>query len=266
MRKQSMLVLGSLFVFAWASPALAREEGHRKNGRPARHAQAARPPKAAPAPSAVHSWHGDIHQFRDRDFHRWRSGQWNHGHYRGRTGWWWVVGDNWYFYSSPVHPYPDPFTPAGFAVVTDAPVYYYCSNPAGYYPYVPYCQVGWQKLVTQTATPIVITQAAPAPVVAAQPGPLSAREADYRQLNRIADDFYHIDYKKPSASTKLRELDKRLERFRQALLQREYNAMNVIRDVEDLKGRISHQRRCLAMGDTTPPSLPTGTRVAFPVQ
>jgi len=29
---------------------------------------------------------------------RWRGGYWHHGEHGGRFGWWWVVGDGWYFY------------------------------------------------------------------------------------------------------------------------------------------------------------------------
>ena len=33
------------------------------------------------------------------------------GRHGGRGGWWWVVGDAWYYYPQPVYPYPDPYTP-----------------------------------------------------------------------------------------------------------------------------------------------------------
>ncbi|HUZ71675.1 MAG TPA: hypothetical protein VMU87_01710 [Stellaceae bacterium] len=65
----------------------------------------------------------------------------------GRLGWWWVVGPTWYFYPAPIYPYPypDPYVPP---VVTAPPAatWYYCSNPAGYYPYVPQCPVPWQPV------------------------------------------------------------------------------------------------------------------------
>jgi len=37
---------------------------------------------------------------------QWRSGYWFHGAYMERNGWWWVAGPNWYYYNSPVYPYP----------------------------------------------------------------------------------------------------------------------------------------------------------------
>ena len=96
-------------------------------------------------------WRGDIHRFHDRDFARWRGGRWHHGRHGGQVGWWWVVGGVWYFYPAPVYPYPDPYQPP--VVVAPAPpaaqppaVYYYCDNPAGYYPYVPQCLTPWRTV------------------------------------------------------------------------------------------------------------------------
>ena len=43
------------------------------------------------------------------DGDRWVSGRWLHGDHLGRVGWWWIVGDGWYFYPSPVYPYPHPY-------------------------------------------------------------------------------------------------------------------------------------------------------------
>ncbi|MBV8047970.1 MAG: hypothetical protein JO171_12485 [Paludibacterium sp.] len=100
-------------------------------------------------------WHGDIHHFHEHDVTVWRGGNWYHGHHDGRDGWWWIVNGLWYFYAAPVYPYPDPYTPA---VVVTAPqvaapappaqVWYYCRNPAGYYPYVPACR-HWEMVPAQ---------------------------------------------------------------------------------------------------------------------
>jgi len=263
MRKFPMLVLGALAVLSLAQPALAREGGHRN--RPHSSPAKAHARHASAAPS---SWQGDIHRFHDRDLPRWRSGRWSHGVHEGRSGWWWVVGSTWYFYLNPVYPYPDPYTPSGYAVVTETPVYYYCPNPSGYYPYVSYCHGGWQKLVTQAATPVVVASPASTTTVVVSPPapPQGTRDADYRKLNAFADEFYHINYRKPTASAKLKDLGKRVEDFRHVLYERDYNAMEVLRDAEDLKERIAHQRRSLALGDTTAPSLPAGTKVAFPME
>jgi hypothetical protein len=94
---------------------------------------------------------GDIHRFHEHDFERWRAGSWRHGRHAGRAGWWWVVGNVWYFYPAPVYPFPDPYQPpvviAPSPAVPQAPaVYYYCDNPAGYYPYVPQCFSGWRAI------------------------------------------------------------------------------------------------------------------------
>ena|SRR5215469_596900 len=100
-------------------------------------------------------WHGgdhggDMHHFGDRDEHVWRGGQWFHGDHGGRGGWWWIVDGNWYFYPAPVYPYPDPYVPPVVMPApqpTPAPQYwYYCPNPAGYYPYVPACPTNWMAV------------------------------------------------------------------------------------------------------------------------
>lgn len=93
------------------------------------------------------NWEGDIHRFREHDWDRWRGGRWVHGRHSGRFGWWWVIGDVWYFYPAPVYPYPNPYSPPVVVAPTAPPPptnYYYCDNPAGYYPYVPSCRVPWR--------------------------------------------------------------------------------------------------------------------------
>ncbi|HEY3916868.1 MAG TPA: hypothetical protein VGL83_03705 [Stellaceae bacterium] len=97
-------------------------------------------------------WHGnDIHRFHDRDEAIWRGGRWFHGAHSGRAGWWWIVGGDWYFYPAPVYPYPNPLVPPLAVAPPPAPVpnaayWYYCPNPAGYYPYVPACPTPWQPV------------------------------------------------------------------------------------------------------------------------
>jgi len=81
----------------------------------------------------------------DHDAHYWHSGHWFRGGHLGRNGWWWVLGNEWYYYRAPVYPYPNPYTPP--AVVTVPGNYwYYCRNPRGYYPYVPACAVAWRAV------------------------------------------------------------------------------------------------------------------------
>ncbi|HZB90143.1 MAG TPA: hypothetical protein VE397_01800 [Stellaceae bacterium] len=88
-------------------------------------------------------WHDhDIHHFNDHDFGAWRGGHWYHGGHNGQTGWWWMVGPNWYYYPRAVYPYPDPYVPPYAA--PGAPAWYYCPPMQGYYPYVASCPVPWQ--------------------------------------------------------------------------------------------------------------------------
>src|SRR5438105_36452 len=53
---------------------------------------------------------------------RWPGGHWHHGFHGGRPGWWWVVGDGWYYYPNATYPYPQ--------------YWYYCPSAGAYYPYV----------------------------------------------------------------------------------------------------------------------------------
>lgn len=95
------------------------------------------------------AWRGDIHRFNEHDYGRWRSGRWYHGRHIGRAGWWWIVGGIWYYYPAPVYPYPDPYRPP-LMLAPPAPsatqYWYYCPNPAGYYPYVARCASEWRRV------------------------------------------------------------------------------------------------------------------------
>lgn len=109
--------------------------------------------------------------FHGRDFRRfsveerrvWLGGRWIHDSHNGRYGWWWVTDGVWYFYPQPIYPYPtyvpDPEVvvngpppgayppPPGYgAAPPPAPVWYYCDNPQGYYPYVQACSSGWRQV------------------------------------------------------------------------------------------------------------------------
>lgn len=110
----------------------------------------------------------------------WHSGYWHNGWYGGRFGWWWVTGGGWYYYNAPVYPYPGAVSevyvtpPATVAAPPAAPapqMWYYCDNPAGYYPYVQTCSQPFRPVVPtqQQAAP-----AAPAAPVAPPPGALAA--------------------------------------------------------------------------------------------
>jgi len=129
--------------------------------------------------------HGRIERFHDHDWGVWRGGRWAHEYHDGHWGWWWIVGPTWYFYPSPVYPYPDPYVPPTVVVqpappavvVQPAPVaparpvtppppqsWYYCESARGYYPYVPACAEGWRAVPATPGTP-------PAAPLSAQPAP-----------------------------------------------------------------------------------------------
>ena len=112
-------------------------------------------------------WEGrEIHRFGERDFEIWRGGHWYHGRHEGHRGWWWVAAGVWYFYPSPVYPYPDPYIPP-VTVIQQTPVvpapqapvmvapqpsaqyWYYCESAKAYYPYVPSCAEGWKSVPAQ---------------------------------------------------------------------------------------------------------------------
>lgn len=122
-----------------AATALAEDRGYRHHGRP--------------------EWRGDIGRFHEHDFNVWRGGRWYHGHHDSRLGWWWIVGGLWYFYPAPVYPYPDPYQPPVVAVppppaaAPQTQYWYYCPNPAGYYPYVARCRVRWQPVEAASPPP-----------------------------------------------------------------------------------------------------------------
>jgi hypothetical protein len=101
-----------------------------------------------------HDWRGgwhdrDIHRFHEHDIDVWRSGRWFQGRHGGRVGWWWVLGDAWYYYPQPIYPYPNPYLPPVAVAPPPGPpgqVYYYCPRPRGYYPYVQACAAHWRAV------------------------------------------------------------------------------------------------------------------------
>lgn len=130
-----------------------------------------------------HEYRAERHYMHPHELEVWRGGRWFHGSHDGRRGWWWFAGGIWYLYPQPVYPYPDPYLPPGVIVqqapvvvqqapvmvekapapatveqapVTTAPAapaapqyWYYCASPAGYYPTVPQCPGGWQKVLAK---------------------------------------------------------------------------------------------------------------------
>jgi len=104
---------------------------------------------------AAPEWRGNVRQARLHSPGRWRGGHWFHGPHHHRVGWWWVVDGWWYWYPRPIYPYPEPYalsvvvqvptTPAP-APQAQAPVWYYCEEAAGYYPYIATCPGGWRAV------------------------------------------------------------------------------------------------------------------------
>ena len=86
------------------------------------------------------SWHGNVHDF---DLAMWQGGAWQHMSHNGRSGWWWVVGSDWYFFDTPVYPYPDLYTPLGEPFGW----WYWCDPYGEYYPYVTDCPVAWESVM-----------------------------------------------------------------------------------------------------------------------
>jgi hypothetical protein len=87
---------------------------------------------------------GPISHFSGARLGVWRGGHWFHGGFGGRFGWWWWADGFWYLYDSPVYPYPGYV--ATYYVPQAGGSWYYCDNPAGYYPYVRSCMGPWRAV------------------------------------------------------------------------------------------------------------------------
>ncbi len=163
-----LLVSAAAFVLAGSAPImlLAQERGHERDGRGEIRRDEER--REAPRPKArgmdarhddrFAHWapRGDIRHFRDGgDYDAWRRGHWIHDHHAGRFGWWWVVGNDWYLYPTPVYPYPDPYIPPTVSAQPPPPMqaappaWFYCRSQGGYYPYVTSCPEGWMQTAPQ---------------------------------------------------------------------------------------------------------------------
>jgi hypothetical protein len=75
------------------------------------------------------------------------EGHWYHGWRDGRYGWWWAApGLAWTYYDYPWWgSYPD-YDYYDYSQPYANQTGYYCSDPAGYYPYVTQCNTGWQAV------------------------------------------------------------------------------------------------------------------------
>jgi hypothetical protein len=168
------LLAGSALLAA--APALAQDDWHHPTPHPAAPHAAPGPYHGAPfhGPAAfhgpgphgfaphgvtprpgVHPLHAVITQHRDfahftpAERTAWIHGQWSHRWWNGRWGWWWFAGGSWFWYAAPIYPYPTVVSTEYYEQPDySAPnsTWYYCYNPAGYYPYVPYCNGPWRPV------------------------------------------------------------------------------------------------------------------------
>ncbi|HTT96824.1 MAG TPA: hypothetical protein VMF58_02155 [Rhizomicrobium sp.] len=130
----------------------------------------------------------DFRHFTPAEHRWWVGGRWRHTWWHGRYGWWWNVGPSWYFYDAPAYPYPgyvsdtyyddenyDDDDQGGYGdqggydqggpgdqggYDQGGPgyggpgggygggVWYHCSSPEGYYPYVKNCR-NWEQVPAQ---------------------------------------------------------------------------------------------------------------------
>jgi hypothetical protein len=92
----------------------------------------------------------------------WSGGRWNYGWHNGRYGWWLGPGlgfaygypyawgywpDYGYYGDYGYGGYGDyGYGGYGYGQPSGGQYWYYCSDPAGYYPYVQQCNVQWQPV------------------------------------------------------------------------------------------------------------------------
>lgn len=99
---------------------------------------------------AVITAHRDFAHFTPVERAAWTHGRWSHRLWHGRWGWWWYAGGAWFWYNTPVYPYPTVVSSDYYEDNDDdqagPATWYYCYNPAGYYPYVPRCNGPWRPV------------------------------------------------------------------------------------------------------------------------
>ncbi|MGQ0742205.1 MAG: hypothetical protein ACT4OG_07935 [Alphaproteobacteria bacterium] len=122
--------------------ARSRDFGPRSHGSWSR---SSRGPGASSSHSVNHGFHGSFTSFSSDQKRHWRHGRWHHGHHHGKFGWWFIVNGFWFFYYTPIYPYPL-YVSASYYY--DEPYYddyywYWCDDPPGYYPYVRECYGPW---------------------------------------------------------------------------------------------------------------------------
>ncbi len=97
-----------------------------------------------------------VSAFNESQHTAWSNGHYWHGRHHGHNGWWWFAGGGWFFYPNAIYPYPDYVSdfadyPSDYYGPPGNQTWWYCRNPAGYYPYVRNCMIPWQPV--QAAPP-----------------------------------------------------------------------------------------------------------------
>lgn len=112
------------------------------------HALVGPPPHEGYAEPVHHRFHHhEARLFPPDELVLWQQGYWDHGWHGGVFGWWFFADGVWYLYNDPIYPYPpfvsetvvSDYVPPGFSDPSAQQYWYYCDNPAGYYPYVQNC-------------------------------------------------------------------------------------------------------------------------------
>jgi hypothetical protein len=106
--------------------------------------------RGGPAPRSVrntgpHFAAGAVSRLGAQQQSLWRGGHWWRGNRNGRDGWWWLAGDFGYYYDEAAFPYPE-YASDVSAPNEDTGLWYYCDDPAGYYPYVKECRTPWRAV------------------------------------------------------------------------------------------------------------------------
>jgi hypothetical protein len=143
------LIAAALAVLMLPAAALAQHgNGHRGGGYGGGYSHGGGPP---PPGRMGHFAPGPVGHFGAHDMATWRGGYWWHGWRGGRVGWWWFAGGAWYWYSTPLYPFPDYVPDYWIGGYPPGAVWWFCDDPPGYYPYVQGC---WRwRPVTPSVAP-----------------------------------------------------------------------------------------------------------------
>ena len=75
-----------------------------------------------------------------------------------------------------------------------------------------------------------------------QAAPVSQHEFDERELRALTREVEDIDMRSRHASQSLRSVEKQLQAFRKSLYRRDYNAMELLQETEELQSQIQDKR------------------------